>query len=104
MKTAYPRKLNFFLFPSLLVFLTSCQVYRNNGRNLFESAAPTPTNSVGSPTFPVLGQKKPETNCWTQPKDEPLWFAESGKTYQVHFIEEQGSNQILEVCSSDEND
>jgi len=87
----------------LCFLLCSCQIYRNNGRNLFESAAPTPTTSIGSGTFPVLDETQ-GSECWSQPKDEALWFPSkdqtSSKQYKVHFIDDQSIEVCLEASQS----
>jgi hypothetical protein len=93
----FTRKLGMTSLAALL--LCSCQVYRNNGRGLFEAAAPSQVSGpIGSPQFPILSKEADSsTDCWSQPKNEPLWFAKENKEYRVHFIDDQS----IEVCFED---
>jgi hypothetical protein len=93
----------FISLGTMLILLCSCQAYKSNGRTLFENAAPSQVSGTqGSSQFPLLGRKtnpqaKDDFNCWSQPKNEPLWFAKENTEYQVHFIDDQS----IEVCFED---
>lgn len=76
-----------FTLASLLIFLSACQVYRNNGRNMFESASPGKVSTN-------LGIQSEKKDCWQQLRNEPLWTPTDNSNLHVEIIDEKN----LEVC------
>lgn len=77
------------------LFLSSCSVYKSQGRNQFETAVPgkLQTQSIKDSTFEDLTETKKE--CWLQPSGEALWhFADENHQLLVKTI----SEKTIEVC------
>lgn len=84
----------FFSSILLITLLSSCSVYKSQGRNQFESAIPGKIvpQSYKDSTLEDLNEN--QNACWLQPANEALWHVTEGQKLSVKLI----SPQTVEVC------
>lgn len=89
-----------FSIAFLFALISSCSVYKSNGRKGFEDSAPNKVDRSASLSVPE--KSEPQSLCWTQNASEPLWTQDIGTPLTVHWID----SETIEVCqnSSDLND
>ena len=81
----------FLVFPFLILFSVSCQVYKSAGRSQFEERAPGNVNTNGAGL---------SVECWTQPSGEPLWItSENQQQYKIRAV----TAEEIEVCLDEIN-
>jgi hypothetical protein len=78
-----------------LFSLSACQVYRNNGRNLFESSAPGKINP--NTGLQIEKNPTPSQTCWQQFKNDVIWTPKKNQNYTVQEV----SSELIEVCVDD---
>ncbi len=79
----------------IIVLLSSCSVYKSQGRNQFETAVPgkLQTQSLKDSTLEDLTETQKE--CWLQPASEALWHT-ADETHKL--LVKTISEKTLEVC------
>ena len=90
----WPRSLGLI---SMVLLLASCSAYKSTGRKQFEERASGNVNTEVETAR--LAIENDEEDCWTQPKNEGLWFVEESKKESKELLVRSQGEEEIEVCT-----